>query len=393
MTLEPHSNAAMTRMTIVFLVGVALGSSLVLTIKLHQYIQPIHQRKITAIQFVQDSRVPKRTHPIDVSASTFKGPARAYPVWNYDTSHFSCVPGRTSGRPEGNLFIGPPKAASSTTGGIMLRISRNLYKRAHDNQVNATACNVTQIHYPYPAWMYGYRNRDKTKSFLWSFLRDPTSRFTSEFFHFQVSRKGIQPTDANFQRYLQESNQNNLYIFSLHTHAGKHMMNITRAVEQILYEYNFIGITERMDESLVVLKLLFGLEMNDILYLKSTKQSGGFDDGIYNNSCTYIVKSFVSTGMKEFFDTNHVWKERTRGDILLYQAANKSLDMTIDSLGRRVVEKELQEFERAMKMAQETCRNVKLPCTDGGSRQQKHDCLYWDLACGYECLENLHATE
>lgn len=347
---------------------------------------PIDQRKITVANVVQDSHFPHHSRVL-------AGPARAYPVWNGDKSNFSCVPGRCSGQPVGNLFIGPPKAASTTIGGIMLRISRNLYRRAHNNQVNVTACNVTQIHYYYPAPMYGYRNRDKQKSFLWSFLRDPKSRFISEFFHFAVSRQGIQPTDVNFQRYLQSSNQNNLYLYSLHTHSGNHMMNISRAVEEILHEYNFIGITERMHESLVVLKLLFGLEMNDILYLKSTKQSGGFDDGIYNNSCTYIVKSFVSSGMQDFFASDQVWKYRTEGDIMLYQAANRSLDMTIDALGKDVVDKELQEFERAMKVAQDTCRHIKLPCSDGGlRRERKHDCLFWDLACGYECLENLDTS-
>jgi hypothetical protein len=93
--------------------------------------------------------------------------------------------------------------------------------------------------------------------------------------------------------------------------------------------------------------------------------------------------------MKEFFATNHLWKEYTRGDLMLYQAANKSLDLTIEALGRDLVERELQDYERAMRAAQEICQNVKLPCSPGGLRRKKHDCLYWDLACGYECLESL----
>lgn len=378
------------------LMGLMIVSSLMLFSQLHQMIT-IDQRQTLVTSFVQDSRVPHESRTVqaiagNIQADEYNGPARSYSVWNGDKSDFSCVPEHNSGQPAGNLFIGPPKTASSTTGGIMLRISRNLHRRAHNNQVDASACNVTQTHYAYPASMYGYRNRNKQKSFLWSFLRDPTSRFVSEFFHFQVSREGVQPTDTNFQRYLQYSNQNHLYLYSLHTRSANHMRNITKAVEEILNEYNFIGITERMHESLVVLKLLFGLELNDILYLKSTKRSGGFDDGIYNNSCTYIVKSFVSSGMKQFFTSNQVWKDRTKGDIMLYQAANKSLDMTIDALGRHVVEKELQDFEQAMKVAQDACRDVKLPCTDVGEIRRKHDCLFWDLACGYECLENLDTS-
>jgi len=374
------------------LLGMAIGSSLTLIVQFPT-VAIIDQRKtLTVANFVQDTHSAHRVQaPVDYSE--FHGPARAYTVWKHGKSAFTCVPERPGYKPVGNLFIGPPKAASSTTGGIMLRISRNIYRRAHDNQVNETECKVTQIIYPYPASMYGYRNRDKQKSFLWSFLREPTSRFVSEFFHFGVSRKGLQPTDANFRWYLKAgSNQNNLYIYNLHPRSKNHMLNATKAVEEILDEYNFIGITERMHESLVVLKLLLGLEMNDILYVKSSKKSGGFDDGVYNNSCIYIVKSFVSPGMQEFFASDQVWKDRSRGDIMLYRAANKSLDMTIDALGRDVVEQELQEYERAMQVAQETCQDVKLPCTPGGKRRRTHDCLYWDLACGYKCLENLETS-
>lgn len=351
------------------------------------------QRKATVAKSartgIQGNGSPKHTQSL-VNYPEFHGPARAYPVWDHDKSEFSCVQERTVGRPVGNLFIGPPKVASSTIGGVMLRISRNIYRRTHDNHVNETDCNVTQVHYPNPAWYYRYGDRDKQKSFLWSFLREPTSRFVSEFFHFEVSRGRKQPSDANFQQYLKtDSMQNNIYIYTLHPHGGNHMKNATKAVDEILNEYNFIGITERASESLVVLKLLLGLEMNDILYIKSAKGSGGFDDGIYNNTCVYIFRSFISPGMQQFFASDQVWKDRTRGDVMLYRAANKSLDMTIDALGRDLVEKELQEFERALQVAQDTCQNVKFPCTEGGMRRREHDCLYWDLACGYKCLESL----
>lgn len=397
MTIASHARTAVKsftmsciRTSLTLIVGMVIGSLLFLNVELPKTSTLMEARKTTTVgkshhQFLQDSRKP-------VSQAKFPeyhGPSRVYQEWNHSKSVFPCVP-RRAAPTVGNLFIGSPKVASTTTGGIMLRISRNLYKRTHDNKINDAECKVHEIHYSYPAWMNRFGTRNKTTSFLWSFLREPTSRFTSEFFHFQVSRQGIQPTDANFQRYLTTgSNLNNLYIYNLHPRGGNHMQNATKAVEQILNEYNFIGITERMHESLVVLKLLLGLELNDILYVQSTKTSGGFDDGVYNDTCVYIVKSFVSLGMQDFFATNGKWKEYTRGDLMLYQAANKSLDLTIAALGKDLVKRELQEYERAMQVAQETCQNVKLPCSADGLRQKKHDCLYWDLACGYECLENL----
>jgi hypothetical protein len=40
-------------------------------------------------------------------------------------------------------------------------------------------------------------------------------------------------------------------------------------------DYDFIGMVERMDESLVIMKMLLQLDMNDILYL-SAKHGGGY---------------------------------------------------------------------------------------------------------------------
>jgi len=179
------------------------------------------------------------------------------------------------------------------------------------------------------------------------------------------------------------------YIQILYPETDRlNMTNISQVVEHIIQEYNFIGVTERMDESLVVLKLLMGLELNDILYLKASKGHGSFDDGGFNGSCVYIVPSFISPGMQEYFDNNSTWKNMMKGDEMMYQAAYKSLDLTINALGRHVVEEEVQEFRRAMKVAQQTCTNVRFPCSSGGTKQN-NDCLSSDLACGYKCLERL----
>ena len=318
------------------------------------------------------------------------GPGRAFPVWPHENKkYFPCTSNRTN--PVGNLLVVPPKGASSTLGGIMLRISRNVYQRYHGNHAgNSKRCMPQEHFYMHQASKLGYANRDKKTSFLWSMLREPTRRFVSEFFHFEVSRKKVEPTDVNFQQYLSRFHYAP-YVSLLHPQPGTHGTNISGAIMDILQEYNFIGVTERMDESLVVLKLLMGLELNDILYLKAAKGSGGFDDGAYKGSCVYIVPSFISPGMQDFLDNNSTWKNMMQGDVLMYQAANKSLDMTIDMLGRHVVEKEVQKFQQAMKVAHEICANVTFRCSPGGHKppDEKNDCLIFDLACGYRCLESL----
>lgn len=344
---------------------------------------------VTDVPIEQKKRV--TIHHNNTKFESYDGPARAFPIWPHSKKYFTCAPNRSN--PIGNLFVGPPKAASSTVGGIMLRISRNVHNRIHHNNDlgrMSASCKIKEHHYMYPAVKRNFRERNPKKSFMWSFLREPTSRFVSEFFHFQVSRKKVEPTDEAFQEYCRKYSYAN-YIQVLHPEPGNQLVNKSAAVAHIIQEYDFIGITERMDESLVVLKLLLGLEMNDILYLKSAKGKGGFDDGGFENTCVYIMPSFVSPGMRDFFDNNRTWKLLIKGDNMVYQAAYKSLDLTIDALGRDLVAQELEKFHQAMKVAQKTCTNVTYPCSPGGVKYHapNNDCLFSDLACGYKCLESL----
>jgi hypothetical protein len=197
---------------------------------------------------------------------------------------------------------------------------------------------------------FGQRNRER--SFLWTILRDPTKRAVSQFFHFEVSRKKIEPTDREFLRWIQ--GYTFLHRYYLKTLSMEDILETSTrpdfdpvaVANAIMNDYDFIGITERMEESVVALQLLLGLETGDILYL-SAKGSGGFDDGAHRDQgCVYIVPGFISPGMKAYFESLE-WKILTATDTFLHQAANRSLDMTIDRLGRQRFEEALERFRHA----------------------------------------------
>ena len=89
----------------------------------------------------------------------------------------------------------------------------------------------------------------------------------------------------------------------------------------IMNDYDFIAVTERMDESLVVLSMLQNIPLSDVLYLSGAKGQGGWDDGMFRGKCTYIVPSFISPGMEEFFRTPE-FQDMVRYDHVIHQAAN-----------------------------------------------------------------------
>lgn len=310
----------------------------------------------------------------------------------------------------GYLFVKEMKTGSSTVSGVVLRIARNIARRMG----NKDMCNVRVDHSA--ARDLNYADRIKNESFLFTMIRNPEKRVTSQFFHFFVSRQKEEPSDVNFQSFLNKSNylfdyylrdlalvptnlpdmKKKIHFYKPHKMDPGKLKNLRlRLANDIMRGYDFIGISERMDESLVALMMILRLKISDILYLKA-KSSGSFDDGAYNTTCTYIVPSFVSPGMKAFFKSPF-YLHQTEGDWLLYRAANRSLDLTIDQLGRSVFEKYLEAFVQAQILAKAKCeKNIRLPCSSSGVRSpfkayvsNSTDCLWLDSGCGAECLDSL----
>jgi hypothetical protein len=272
------------------------------------------------------------------------------------------------------------------------------------NNNNVVPCRMRIDHSSAHKMEYAIRKKDK--SYLISLLRDPTKRAISHYFHFIVSEQKQDPTDENFQRFFSQhaGSWSNYYTKDLsmkqgrrtHWTTGESTATTTatayqdsRTVQQILNQYNFIAITERLDESLVVLKLLLGLDTEDILYM-SAKKHGSFTAGPPSHPCVYITPSFLTSGMQHFFQSEY-WQSYIRLDQLLYNAAIQSLDNTIESLGHQKVQEELVLFRKARAYAQERCqeRTVYRCNSKGEFVGSNSTCYFWDIGCGYECLNEI----
>jgi hypothetical protein len=200
----------------------------------------------------------------------------------------------------------------------------------------------------------------------------------------------MEPTDAVFQREMMTPTYGHYYIRDL---ALRSVPNVQGAdhkliVKEIIDGYDFIAITERMEESLVVFKMLLGLDLEDILYVRERSQ-GAFSNGPPARPCIYVWPSFLTDGMKSFFASDK-WMNHMKGDYMLYEAAKKSLDLTIDRLGRAKVKKEVERFKAALKIAEEICapRAISM-CTTDGTRANKTTCYIWGEGCSHECLDEI----
>lgn len=201
-----------------------------------------------------------------------------------------------------------------------------------------------------------------------------------------VKREKVEPTDENFKDYMSQATFDNQYFQTLSMVDYQGVEEEVEFANKILHDYDFIGVTERMDDSLVVLSMLLNLQLTDILYL-SAKGNGSFDDAGLKE-CTYIVPTFISPSMKQYFNDTQ-WTRRTKGDALLHCAAQRSLDMTIDQLGRDKFNIKIKEYKRMQKLVTDACmEQVAFPCDAGGKRQTT-DCYWVDSGCGNRCIDSI----
>jgi hypothetical protein len=315
--------------------------------------------------------------------------------------------------PRGVFYVKVPKSASTTLAGINHRIARRYGERV----LGGHECVHNENHLESVGQFYG--NRDVARSFLWGSVRDPASRAISRIFFLYISGGKIEPTDKNITTLLNSTHFNNGAISD--GQGGFHLRYMTvkeipagsfwsgeqktmvlqpgvlrERVQAVILDYDFVAVTERMDESLVALQLLMGLRLGDIL-LTSSKVGGTFSrTSPTAPACIEIQKSFISKRVKEYLASDE-WYAKNYGDYLLYAAANRSLDLTIEGLGRDRFEGALRKYRQAKALVDERCASkVFFPCSANGTSQDalsERDCYNKDQGCGYPCVDALLEAE
>ena len=137
------------------------------------------------------------------------------------------------------------------------------------------------------ALSYEYSLRDKKKSYLFSLLRHPTTRIISEFFHFQVSVYQQEPTDSNFQLFVQRKQSNNPMIRDL-------TFNTTVPSQLTLYYQQY-----RENEKLIEMKkknMMKNKNKNNNATATTTTTTTTRIEMDYNQIVTDILKSYNFIG-------------------------------------------------------------------------------------------------
>lgn len=301
---------------------------------------------------------------------------------------------------EGMVYIKTYKASSSTCEGIAWSIAHHVGQR--QTHKSDGVCKAYTRHEFADKRMHA--RRDVERSLLWTFVRNPAARDLSHVYHFEIGRQQhTDMTSEDIQRHIETKLKGRQTRYLVPTKGQKShaplwprnemRKNATQVIEYmreaIIDNYDFIGMTERMTDSLAVMVLLWDLRAQDVVVLNS-KRSGGYDDGGHNDTCTSIPKAVRTPELEEYFQNRHSY---WNADVLLYHAVNASLEQTIDALGRDKVQAVAIKIQRYQEYAQKRCEEEAIyPCSPEGVFQPtlaEKSCYVQDAGCGHACVDRV----
>ena len=236
---------------------------------------------------------------------------------------------------------------------------------------------------------------------MWAFVRWPADRDVDHYFHYSVGRGQASPTMEAFRSTIQTSmkgHQSRYLDSGLDNYKlwkPKQPKDMAyRMRNQIFARYNFLGIVERMEESLAVMKLLWGLQAYDLIVLddENNDQAKMWDDPNFYHYCQRKPHAFVTRRMNHYLHRGHYVMNNP--DILLYHAANRSLDKTIQRLGQDRVDETIQEIRKLQQTVQAACQHkVIYPCSEEGFWRKEEslaNCYKGGTTgCGYQCIDQV----
>lgn len=276
-----------------------------------------------------------------------------------------------------------PKTATSTTGGIIRNLGQKYnYYCWRSNRWKKTdpEPRIWTEHIRTHRLMSTLRTNTALPSFFLTFIRDPLERCLSEFYHLIIDRKAVNATTDSAK--IAHLNGSFTCSDTQFDYIGIHPLK-ENATELYRNNFDFIGLVERYDESIVALKHILNTTLCDVIYLNKANvgQEGAMDVGAKKKRAhSHISISEDSQAVKDYLNSGYFLKKNSF-DLELIRLANEKLDEFINLIGFEKFQLSLKNFNFLRSETSRVCLNS----TDTSDRS----CIFSDQGCFYNCYNRV----
>lgn len=261
------------------------------------------------------------------------------------------------------VYIKIPKTGGSTFGGIIRRIgAHNGHSGYADGYWIWKEPGVYANHGRYSE-VHPLLDALEQPVFLLSMIRDPAERAISQYYHFEVSKKGQPASTAALIRYMSEIE--NAQVNQLQRFSGE-------TVQQIVDRYGFIGVTELFDQSAVLMAWRLNVSLGDVLYMSSKVCVPGQIDQVTRKELMCLRRDQYDIELQQYISGS--FRSKNNIDYDLYAAVKDAISQEYIASDEALTH-QLAEYKRLLASVRTTCLVSAQPC-------------YWgDNGCSYTCLD------
>lgn len=300
------------------------------------------------------------------------------------------------------IFIKTYKTGSTLIGSILFRfglrhrLKFNLLPNEDDHFMNASQprcldCNLTLYHDvgQSMASVESYRNFVPLGRFL-TIVRDPVSRYFSDFYYHFYPVESNMTTRENATELLHWYIDEGRSLFSLEralaindTRATNPKMNDMEVVSTKLAIFDIVLILERLDESLIMMKRLFGWKIKDVVSLPVNQGCGRFRPWNGHKVICPVGKESLNSTYRERL------KKLLRMDQLIYDQSMQKLDALIAQQDPHEFQQDVLELRRLNQQLEQQCLNDQQENENEDHHQTNPTCLLYSIGdhpSGYEKL-------
>ena len=272
---------------------------------------------------------------------------------SFDGRTFPCYDSESSNDlVRGVFYVKIPKTDSSYWRAVGVRTIH----RMETSVFNNGKCSFLGGHNT--ALSLNLKDRVSEQSFAYTFIRNPREWAVKRFYFRKSVSGGSIGADAMMQYLQRDKNRNGQakYIAQHDFRNYADMSNPVAAAKEIVASYDFIGLVEEPAKSLVVMQLLLGLDMFDILYHQSPLAGTitYFRDD--SDKCGRVIDQSPPQEVKDYLDST-VWYRDNAVEVEIYAEVKKSIEATIDRLGRDRFDEALCDHKALMKEFQSFADN------------------------------------